>query len=82
MMKRASSTEAKNNFGQVLDDVLNHNLFIVERHGTAKAIIMSLDDFTQILDDANECRKISAIIKKMRPHSVVGRVVTIKTGAE
>ncbi len=81
-IRKATATEIKKSFGQILDDVLNHYRYVVERHGTAKAIILSFDDFIKILDNADECQKISAILKQMKPHSGVGRAVTLNPGTK
>lgn len=78
-IKSVSSTQAQNNFGQVLDDVTqNHTRYIVERRGSPKAIILSFDDFARILDDATECQEMAEIVKELRPAYDVGHIVSIK----
>ena len=74
--KSISSTQAKNNFGQVLDDVTrNHTRYIIGRHGVPQAIVLSFDDFAQVLGDDGERKKIGAILKEMRPEYRLGQVV-------
>jgi len=74
--KTISSTQAKNNFGQVLEDVTrNHTRYIVERHGVPQVIVLSFDDFAYLLSDANERRQMDAVIKELRPEYNLGRVL-------
>lgn len=78
-IKSVSSTQAQNNFGQVLDDVTqNHTRYIVERRGTPKAVILSFDDFAKVLNDAKERHEMGSIIKELQPEYGVGQVVTLK----
>lgn len=78
-IKSVSSTQAQNNFGQVLDDVTqNHTRYIVERHGSPKAIILSFDAFSQILADATERKEMVAIVKELRPSYGVGHIMSFK----
>ena len=47
--KSVSSTQAQNNFGQVLDDVThNRTRYVVERRGVPQAILLSVEDFANI----------------------------------
>ncbi|MCL4475451.1 MAG: type II toxin-antitoxin system Phd/YefM family antitoxin [Nitrospirae bacterium] len=79
-IKSVSSTQAQNNFGQVLDDVTqNHTRYIVERRGNPKAVILSFDDFAKVLNDVKERQEMGSIIKELQPEYGVGQVVTLKT---
>ena len=74
--KSISSTDAQNNFGRVLDDVThNRTRYIVERRGIPQAIVLSFDDFTHLLADESERRKIGAVLKEIRPEYHLGQVV-------
>jgi prevent-host-death family protein len=75
-IKSISSTQAQNNFGQVLDDVTcNHTRYVVERRGVPQAIVLSFDDFAYLLSDANERRQMDAVIKELRPEYKLGQVL-------
>jgi prevent-host-death family protein len=79
-IKSVSSTQAQNNFGQVLDDVTqNHTRYIVERRGTPKAVILSFDDFAKVLGNAKERQEMGSIIRELQPEYGVGQVVNLKT---
>jgi prevent-host-death family protein len=74
--KTISSTQAKNNFGQVLEDVTrNHTRYIVERHSVPQVIVLSFDDFAYLLSDANERRQMDAVLKELRPEYNLGQVL-------
>lgn len=82
-VKSVSSTQAQNNFGQVLDDVTqNHTRYIVERRGSPKAVILSFDDFAKVLNDAKERQEMGSIIKELQPEYGVGQLVTLKAKAK
>ncbi len=50
-----TSTEAQNNFGQIIDAVVQeHTRYIIKRRNVPQAIMMSLSDFRQLLSDAEE----------------------------
>ena len=75
-IKSVSSTQAKNNFGQVLDDVTrNRTRYVIERHGVPQAIVLSFDDFAQVLGDENERRRLDGILRELRPEYRLGQVV-------
>jgi prevent-host-death family protein len=74
--KSISSTQAQNNFGQVLDEVTrNHTRYVVERRGIPQAIVLSFDDFAYLLSDANERRQMDAVIKELRPEYKLGQIL-------
>lgn len=71
--KYISSTQAQNNFGQVLDDVTHkHTRYIVRRRGTAQAVVLSFDDFVQLLDNEAERQHLSRILQEVRPEYTLG----------
>lgn len=74
--KKIGSTQAQSNFGQVLDDVTRHRTrYIVERRGIPQALILSFDDFADVLDDEDERRQMNAILRELRPEYDLGQVV-------
>jgi prevent-host-death family protein len=78
--KSISSTEAQNNFGRVLDDVThNRTRYVIERRGIPQAIVLSFDDFAQVLGDESERKRIGAILKEIRPEYHLGQVVSLET---
>lgn len=81
--KSIGSTQAQNNFGQVLDDVTrNRACYIVERRGIPQAIILSFDDFSYLLSDKDERQQMDAILKELRPEYSLGQVLNPKAGAK
>lgn len=77
--KSIASTQAQNNFGQVLDDVTHHrSRYIIERRGIPQAIILSFDDFAKLMGDAKERQQIDSIIRELQPEYGLGRVVNPK----
>lgn len=71
--KYISSTQAQNNFGQVLDDVTHkHTRYIVRRRGTAQAVILSFDDFVHLLDHEAEREQLSLVLREVRPEYTLG----------
>jgi len=74
--RSVGSTEAQNNFGQVLDDATrNHACYIIERRGAPQAILISCQDFARILQNAEERRAMLRIIRQMMPEHSIGRVI-------
>jgi len=81
--KRISSTEAQNNFGQVLSDAAqNRTRYVVERHGVPQAIIVSFDDFSDLLDSAAEREQMSTLLREVRPEYGLGKVLGNETSRE
>ena len=77
--KSIGSTQAQNNFGQVLDDIThNQARYIIERRGVPQAVILSFSDFAKILTDDDERRQIDVIIKELRPEYGLGQVINPK----
>lgn len=75
--KLIASTEAQNNFGRVLDDVVqNSTRYIVRRRNTSQAIIMSVADLERILgSDEDERKRLERIIRETRPDYVIGATI-------
>lgn len=72
--KKISSTQAQNNFGQVLDEVTQNQIrFIIERRGIPKAVILSFDDFERLLSDELDQKQMFTLIKDVRPKYKLGQ---------
>ncbi len=71
-----TSTEAQNNFGQIIDTVVQeHTRYIIKRRNAPQAIMMSLSDFRQLLSDATERKKIDSVIQELAPVYKLGEAV-------
>jgi prevent-host-death family protein len=74
--KSISSTEAQNNFGQVMNDITqNQTRYIIERRGSPQAVILSFDDFSRIVNDELERQNVNALLREVRPTYELGRVI-------
>jgi len=74
MLKKISSTEVQNNFGRVLDDIaFNRSRYVVDRRGTARAVILGVEDFTSILRDEGEREQIGLVLEEVSPKYQIGR---------
>ena len=67
--KVISSTEAQNNFGRLLDDVIqNHSKYVIKRRNVPQAILLSLADFQALLAASDsERNEVGRIIKELGP---------------
>ena len=73
-----TSTEAQNNFGQIIDTVVQeHTRYIIKRRNVSQAIIMSLSDFRQLLSDASERKKMDSVIRELTPVYDLGETVNV-----
>lgn len=82
-VKSISSTIAKNKFGQVLEDVTQNDVrYIIERHGIAKAVIISIEDLTNLLSDEEDRERIKKIVNEVRPQYEIGRPVNVEMTQE
>ena len=71
-----ASTKIQNNFGQVLDDVIqNDTRYIIKRRGISQAIILNLSDFEQLLLDEHERGKMENVVRELRPVYNLGETV-------
>jgi prevent-host-death family protein len=71
-----NSTEAQNNFGQIIDAVVqDHTRFIVKRRNISQVVIMSLSDLSRLLSDASERKKMDSMIRELTPVYNLGETV-------
>jgi len=83
LAKSISSTEAQNNFGKVLDDAAhNRTRYIIERHNVPQAVLLSFEDFTDLLNNESERRRIYRILAERRPEYRVGRLLNTELDAD
>jgi prevent-host-death family protein len=75
--KVIASTEVQNNFGRVLDDVVqNGTRYVVRRRSTSQAIILSISDFERILlADETERKKLEKVIHELSPVYSIGESI-------
>ena len=75
--KVISSTEAQNNFGRLLDDVIqNHTQYVIKRRSVPQAVLLSLVDFQTLLTASESERKeIGKIIRELGPVYHLGEIV-------
>lgn len=76
--KTIPSTEAQNNFGRILDDVVrNSTRYVIQRHHTAQAILLSLEDFDQLLAASDgERARFGTVIRELSPNYNLGTVLS------
>ena len=74
--KTIASTAAQNNFGQILDDVSQHNTrYIIKRRNSSQAIILSLADFEQLLNNQSEQETMRQLVRELSPIYHLGDAV-------
>lgn len=75
--KLIASTEAQNNFGRVLDDVVqNGTRYIIRRRNMSQAILLSMADLESILlATENERSELGKVIRELSPTYSFGSAV-------
>ncbi len=74
--KTIASTEAKNHFGGILDDIIQNNTrYVIKRRGTPQAIVLSLPDFEQVLHDKRKQDDIGKVIRELKPEYNLGETI-------
>jgi PHD/YefM family antitoxin component YafN of YafNO toxin-antitoxin module len=75
-IKAISSTKAKNHFGGILDDIAQNNTrYVIKRHGMPQAIMLSLPDFEQILEDDQKQHTIEKVLRELKPEYDLGETI-------
>ncbi|MBI2502822.1 MAG: type II toxin-antitoxin system Phd/YefM family antitoxin [Candidatus Latescibacteria bacterium] len=83
LTKIVSSTEAQNNFGQIMDSVVQESTrYVIKRRNTSQAIIMSLSDLNLLLSDETERRKVGDEIRGLAPVYRIGETLTVSVPRE
>lgn len=75
--KMISSTEAQNNFGRVMDDVVQNSArYVVQRRNQAQVILLSLAEFERLLASPDAERiQVSKVLRDLAPVYDLGRKV-------
>lgn len=75
--KTISSTEAQNNFGRILDDVVQNSArYVVQRRHQAQAIVLSLAEFERLLASTEgERYQVGKVIRELAPVYELGKEV-------
>ncbi len=75
--KIISSTEAQNNFGRILDDVVQNDArYVIRRRNTSQVIVLGLADFEQLLTaNEGERREIGNVIRELSPVYNLGNAI-------
>lgn len=75
--KTIASTVAQNNFGRVLDDVIqNDSRYVIKRRGLPQAILLSLSDFERLLAASDEERStVTRMLKEISPTYELGETI-------
>ncbi len=74
--KVITSTEAQNNFGQIIDSVVqDRTRYVVKRRNVSQAIIMSLADFGQLLENSSDRQKMCDMIGELSPVYSLGETI-------
>jgi prevent-host-death family protein len=76
--KIIASTAAQNNFGQIMDAVVqDHTCYIIKRRNTSQAVVISLSDFEQLLLNEAERKRIGNVIRELTPIYDLGKPVNV-----
>ncbi len=71
------STEAQNNFGRLLDDVIqNHTQYVIKRRNVPQAVLLSLTDFQALLTSSeSERKRVEEIVGELGPVYQLGEAI-------
>ena len=75
--KTIPSTEAQNNFGRILDDVVQNDArYVIQRRNLSQAILLSLEDFDRLLTAGEgERTKMGNVIRELSPVYNLGKML-------
>jgi len=74
--KMVASTEAQNNFGRILSDVLAHQTrYVIKRHDFPQAILLSLADFEQLLGNQAAQLEVTTMLRELTPLYDLGETI-------
>lgn len=78
--KTIPSTDAQNNFGQILNDIVQNNTrYVIKRRTIPLAIVLSLSDFEKILADQDERKKMAHMVQELGHVYTLGETVQATT---
>ncbi|MFC1529563.1 type II toxin-antitoxin system Phd/YefM family antitoxin [Gemmatimonadota bacterium] len=71
--KTITSTQAQNNFGQILQEVVQRNTrFIIKRHDVAQAVLISLTDMESLLTEGAHQGPMVDMLREVSPKYLIG----------
>jgi len=72
-----ASTEAQNNFGRILDDVIQNDArYVIKRRNMPHAILLGLPDFERLLAASEDERlQMGSVIRELSPVYNLGETV-------
>lgn len=75
--KRIASTEAQNNFGRILDDVVqNSTRYVIQRRNMSQAVLLSMGDLESILlAPESDRQELGKVIRELSPTYALGSSV-------
>lgn len=74
--KAIASTEVQNNFGRILNDVIQNNTrYVIKRHNLPQAIMLSLSDFEQLLTNYSEQHRMVSVVRELTPVYSLGEAI-------
>lgn len=74
--KTIASTKAQNNFGRILNDVIQNNTrYVIKRRNIPQVVIVSLADFEQLLTNQSERKKMVKIVRELTPDYSLGETI-------
>jgi PHD/YefM family antitoxin component YafN of YafNO toxin-antitoxin module len=74
--KTIASTEVQNNFGRILNDIIQNNTrYVIKRRNLPQAIILSLTDFEQLLTSDSEQHRMVSMVRELTPVYSLGEVI-------
>ncbi len=74
--KTIGSTQAQNRFGEIMNDVTQNNIrYIIKRHNSSQAIILSLKDFKHICSNLGEQKTMLGIISEVSKPYCLGEAI-------
>jgi prevent-host-death family protein len=77
--KTIPSTDAQNNFGQILNDVVQNNTrYVIKRRTIPLAIVLSLSDFEQIMASQDERQKMTHVVQELGHVYSLGETIQAK----
>jgi PHD/YefM family antitoxin component YafN of YafNO toxin-antitoxin module len=75
--KTIASTDAQNNFGRILDDIVQNNTrYIIKRRSVSQVIILSLTDFERLLANEVERQTMGNMLRELSPVYNLGETIS------
>jgi prevent-host-death family protein len=77
--KTIPSTDAQNNFGQILNDVVQNNTrYVIKRRTIPLAIVLSLSDFEKIMANQDERQKMTHVVQELGYVYSLGETIKVQ----